>query len=391
MSEQNSPLQPQITTPSEQSTNKAASYLAQEFGTWKSRFSDQPALTQRFLEAQGRKLADALVQHSSQARFTLPDRIVMSAPLPEGEKNQIVSVPSELREQTVGGLLERIKQTGLGIILRQRLDGLDSSATPAVATSVGLIRFAIANHMVHNMLPAGRTVTYMAAFDEEIPNIPVADELEPSSAITATTDVIVEADQGSDEEVRGELIVPYIPAARHFYLPQWVAFDDQDHLLVNTVSEAEAHMASMQRFLGVLHAAVSLAPYVVADPEYQQKRYGILGQLVNQGRALARYQTHEIIETIKRRAIAQSLNRGLSLSLPYFDDQDLEMKVHSFNVIPTGRIMFVPAFVVLSSRKEQVKVAQDTRLSPSTRKHLLDELHTLEQVFETSDFPQETK
>ncbi len=47
----------------------------------------------------------------------------------------------------------------------------------------------------------------------------------------------------------------------------------------------------MQRYLFVLHAAVALAPYVVADEEYGRKRYGMLGQLVNQGRALARYQT----------------------------------------------------------------------------------------------------
>jgi hypothetical protein len=45
--------------------------------------------------------------------------------------------------------------------------------------------------------------------------------------------------------------------------------------------------------------------------------------------------------------------------------------------------MFVPAFVVLASRREEVKVAQDTRLSPSTRKHLLDELKVLEKAFAT--------
>ena len=50
-------------------------------------------------------------------------------------------------------------------------------------------------------------------------------------------------------------------------------------------------MASMQRLLEVLHWRVALAPYIVADEEYQQKRYGMLGQLVNQGRALARYET----------------------------------------------------------------------------------------------------
>jgi hypothetical protein len=124
-----------------------------------------------------------------------------------------------------------------------------------------------------------------------------------------------------------------------------------------------------------------LAPYFIADEEYQRKRYGMLGQLVNQGRAMARYQTAEIIRTIKSRAAAQNLNRGLSLSLPYFDDQSLQIKTHDFEVIPAGRIMFVPAFVVRAAREEQAKVAQDTRLDPSTRKHLLEELKTLETAF----------
>jgi hypothetical protein len=231
------------------------------------------------------------------------------------------------------------------------------------------------------MLPAGRSVTYVPAEGEEIPTVPVSDELEPASAITATTDAI--AEEGRAEESRGELQVPYTPAARKFYLPRWVAFDDEGRLLVGSISEAEAHVASMQRFLGILHVAVSLAPYTVADEDYQRKRYGMLGQLINQGRALARYQVGEIIQTIKRRAAAHDLNRGLSLSLPYFDDQALEMKLNNFEVIPAGRIMFVPAFVVRAAREEQVKVAQDTRLSHSTRLHLLTELKALEQDFET--------
>jgi hypothetical protein len=264
--------------------------------------------------------------------------------------------------------------------LRHRLVELEQSSDPAVAVSAGLIRYVTATHLVHHMLPAGRSVTYVPAEGEEIPTIPVADVLEPASAITARTDAIVE--EGEAEEGRGELQVPYAPAARKFYLPRWVAFDDEGRLLVNSVTEAEAHVTSMQRFLRILHLAVGLSPYMVADEDYQRKRYGMLGQLVNQGRALARYQTNEIIATIKRRAAAQDLNRGLSLSLPYFDDQALEIKLHDFEIIPAGRIMFIPAFVVRAAREEQGKVAQDTRLSHSTRVHLLSELKALERAFE---------
>jgi hypothetical protein len=120
---------------------------------------------------------------------------------------------------------------------------------------------------------------------------------------------------------------------------------------------------------------------MVADEDYQEKRYGVLGQLVNQGRALARYQVRKIIHTIQRRAAAQDLNRGLHLSLTYFDDQKLTIEDYDFDVIPAGRILFIPAFVVRAAHEQQVKVAQDTRLSPSTRRHLLTLLYLLGSAF----------
>ncbi len=356
-----------------------ASHLRDEYDRWCKLFDAQPILVQRFMESQARSLADALIQHQPQARFTLPETVVMDV---NGQPGRI---PQEFREQLAGGLIDRLTRADISLALRQRLAELEQSSNRAVALGAALIRHTTAMHMVHNMLPSGRSVTYVPDEGEETPTIPLASDLEAQSAITASTDAIAEEDQSDSEAGRGELLVPYVPAARRFYLPQWVAFDDKGKLLVNSTNEAEAHIASMQRFLGLLHAAVSLTPYIVADEEYQAKRYGMLGQLINQGRALARYETGEIINTIKRRASSQDLNRGLSLSLPYFDDQTLKMKTHDFEVIPAGRIMFVPAFVVRASEQEQAKVAQDTRLSPSTRKHLLAELHELEQAFDTQD------
>jgi hypothetical protein len=54
-------------------------------------------------------------------------------------------------------------------------------------------------------------------------------------------------------------------------------------------------------------------------------------------------------------------------------------------VIPAGRIMFIPAFVVRAAVEEQAKVAQDTRYNISTRKHLLDILRMLEAAFFNPD------
>jgi len=166
-----------------------------------------------------------------------------------------------------------------------------------------------------------------------------------------------------------------------FFLPQWVAFDDQAGLLVKSVQSAEAYLASMRNYMDILHAAVSIAPYVVADPVYQQKRFGMLGQMINQGRCLALYKTNQIIAEIKRRVAANDLNRGLGLSLPFFDDQDLKMRMLEIGVIPFGRIMFASAMVVRAMQEEAAKVAQDTRLNASTRRHLLIELYTLERAF----------
>jgi hypothetical protein len=372
----------QTDLPSKAARN-AVNPLRGEYAGWKALLEAQPGLVQRFFEAQGRVLAEALSRREAgnQLRFTLPDRVALTA----SDPGTLESVPPEFREQLAGGLIDRLTRANLAQAVRQRLSELEQSPNRAVALSAGLLRFAAAEHLVHNLLPSGHTVQYVAADDEEIPSLPVAEPEETQSAITAASDAIAEepgdAKEAAGEAGRGELQVPYVPAARRFYLPQWVAFDADGQLLVNSTGEAESHIGSMQRFLALLHMAISLAPYIVADEDYQQKRYGMLGQLVNQGRALALYRTNEIVQTIWRRAKAQDLNRGLSVSLPYFDDQDLRLRLHSFEIIPTGRILFVPSYVEHAAIAEQAKVAQDTRLSNSTRQHLLAELRLLEVAF----------
>ncbi len=354
-----------------------ASHLRRELEERESLFSAQPRMVQHFLQAQATQLAQSALERPPQVRFTLPDQVVTQPSTGTEAKPQ--PVPPEAREQLIGGLMDRLTRVDTRLAIRQRFSELEQSPLLSVAVSGSLVRHATARHLIHAMLPSGRSVRYVTHDGEGIPSIPTGDALEVVSAITQATDAI--AEEGQADAGRGELQVPYVPAALRFYLPQWVAFDDQDHLLVGSVAEAEAHVASMQRYLGILHAAVGLAPYMVADEDYQTKRYGMLGQLVNQGRALSRFETREIIQTIKSRAERDDLNRGLSLSLPFFDDQTLEMKTHDFEVIPTGRIMFVPAFVVRAAREESAKVAQDTRLDPSTRRHLIEELDLLLQAF----------
>ncbi len=352
-------------------------HIQEEYESRQALYDAQTLLVQRFLETQAAQIAESISRTQPQSKIILPDRVTVTAK--PGIPPTVEIVPAEYREQMVGGIIDRLTRTDLRALLRNRLIELEEMDQPAVSVSAMLLRHAVAIHLVHRMLPSGRSVNYRALEGDEIPTIPVTVEDELASAITAETDAI--AEEESAEENRGELLVPYVPAARRFYLPQWVAFDDDCRLLLNSINEAEAAIASMQQFLVILHMAISLAPYFIFDAEYQRKRYGMLGQLVNQGRKLAEYEVREMIETIQRRAAASDLNRGLSLSVPYFDDQNLVLATHDFVVIPGGRVMFVPAFVVQAVREEQVKVAQDTRLSASSRKHLLAELQLFEAAF----------
>jgi hypothetical protein len=378
MTETSKPNRLRGTHASDRRTTSPEGHLRQELEAREALLAAQPRLVQHFLQTQAIMLSQAAFDKPPQVRFSLPDQLV--AEVPGRGEAKLVAVPADHRDQLVGGLLDRLTRIDTRLAMRQRLTELEQSPHPSVVAAAQLIRHATARHMIYAMLPSGRSVRYLAAEGDAIPSIPAGDRLELVSAITQASDAI--AEEGQEEAGRGDLQVPYVPAALRFYLPQWVAFDDEDRLLVGSLAEAEAHIASMQRYLAVLHAAVGLAPYMVADDDYQAKRYGMLGQLVNQGRALARFETRDIIRTIQRRAEADDLNRGLSLSLPYFDDQDLEMRSRDFEIIPSGRIMFVPAFVVRAAREEAAKMAQDTRLDPSTRRHLVDELGMLERAFE---------
>ncbi len=356
--------------------------LSEDYERHQKLFNAQPVIVQHFLEAQGKQIAEAIVDGNSQVNFILPDRVVCT--LEHVDQTALVSIPQLQRPRSAGSFFNRFRKVELYKELRHLFNELEQSPDRAVSVASGLQRHATVSHMVHNMLPAGRMVSYrLDSDDETIPTIPEGDDLEPQSAITADTDAI--AEEGKAEEGRGELLVPFVPYARKFYVPQWIAFDENGKLLAKSVDEAAAHVKSMQRFMEVLFLSVALAPYFSTDKEYAQKRYSMLGQLVNQGRALAIYQAKEIIARIKERAEAGSLNRGLRLSLPYFDDQELRLDVSNFEVIPAGRIMFVPAFVVRAVEQEEVKVSQDTRFNPSTRKHLLNLLDLLEQAFVTKN------
>ena len=111
--------------------------------------SIQPPLTQRFVEAQARHLADAIVQRAQQVRFSLPDQVIGP-----GSDARPVTVSTGYREQVVGGtgFLDRFARTDARKAIAQRLQELELMSNREVSISARLLRHATVIYMVHGML-----------------------------------------------------------------------------------------------------------------------------------------------------------------------------------------------------------------------------------------------
>src|SRR5512140_1751384 len=132
-----------------QNPASSTSLLRQEFDQAAELLRLQPPLTQRFVEGQARHLAEAIVQHTPQLRFSLPDQVVGP-----GSDARPVAVPTDYREQIIGntGLLDRVARVDLRKAVGQRLQELELAPHREVSISAKLLRYATAIYMVHGML-----------------------------------------------------------------------------------------------------------------------------------------------------------------------------------------------------------------------------------------------
>jgi hypothetical protein len=349
--------------------DRSASQLACEFDRTSQLYHAQPVRSQHFLDQQAATIVSALEKGRAAIRYQLPERAILDG----GES---LVLPPAIRRRVVHFSMR--DSTGPCPGLVRHLTEMERGLNPALSACAKILRFALANSIVHSLLPDGRPVRYQPENGDEIPSIPV--DAAPPATWLAEKDAAAELN--SFRGNGGGLQVPYVAEARRFYLPQWVAFGEADRLLVGSLAEAKASIASLEKSVHLLQSAVSICPSVVVDETYQRKRAGLLGQLVNQGRALARFYTQEIILKIHSRAADGTLNRGLSLSLPYFDDGALSLRIYPVEIIPNGRAMFAPSFVVLAMRKTEEQILGDYRLNPSTRKHLLRQLISIEDAFQ---------
>jgi len=342
------------------SVNTSSGLMSKEYEYWYSLLTMQVEMQRQCLNLQAQKLADAISQGLAQVTITYPNFLVL--PISSNENQEVKS----LSLSEVGQNITLKQRRGLFTCqtllqaAQKQLANLEAASNSALAAFGGLLRFAVAHSLIHDCLPIGKEVFYAALPGEDIPGIP--QYINTGSSNTELSNKT---------------------HANRFYLPQWVAFGENGQLLVNSIAEAESCVISMLHYKDALYGAVTLAPYMVVDQVYQKKYYGILGQLVNQCRSFCTYRTQEIIATIQRRSANNSLNRGVWITLPYFDDQFLLLRKIEFEIIPRGRITFLPAFLNLAIQQQITMARHNTSLNYSTRKHLLVQLAMIQKAFDT--------
>jgi hypothetical protein len=101
------PKPQKISDPHPGLTDSVVSQLAQEYLGYQELIQMQPPLVQRFLETQASSMAEAVIQGLPQVRFTLPDRVVLQ------KQEKQIRPGTGGREQTTGGLMDRLARTDL--------------------------------------------------------------------------------------------------------------------------------------------------------------------------------------------------------------------------------------------------------------------------------------
>lgn len=323
----------------------------------------QPQAIQNFFQDQARLIIQALDAGKQRLRFAFPQYVMrpLSSIEPLYQKE---SLPPRHRRQQVGRSLPRNDSPDLMQNLIDRLSELRRSANAAISTCADLLCFILARQLLES-LPEGKP--FISQSD------PHLDSCASNPAISLNQTIQSESGNQKTE--------PCAETMPCFYLPQWVAFNTNGELIASTEQEAKERIHFMENYMHRLLLVLAIDPAITEEKAFQQRYYGMVSQWTHQGRAYAQYQTLQIIRTIRQRAQQNSLNRGLSLSLPFFDDQAMELRTFDFEVIPPGRILFEPFFVVQAVEDAKARVSIDPSFNDTTRQHLLAELELLQKSF----------
>ncbi len=290
-------------------------------------FESQSLETRHFLFNQAGQIWKAVQKGALYYKFQLPAEVNLSSSKDHTPGHRI---PGFKRNQHVLNLSAFTRQSreSSTASFTKRLEQMERENNPVLRDSARLVRYATARHIVFNELEVGMPAN--------------------------------QPDQ--------------------FYKPAWI-FIQQGKLLAPSIDEGRKILHKMEKYLHALRQACAIDRCIQADPAFQERFYGMGEQLTHQGRELANVMVIDLIKEIRARSNRNELNRGFTLSVPFFDDLELALRMHDFEVIPRGRIVFEPAFVVEAARKQQAVIAQDQDLSPNTQKYLLDNLRMIEKSF----------
>ncbi len=162
----------------------------------------------------------------------------------------------------------------------------------------------------------------------------------------------------------------------------YTAFDERGGQIIEPDSTADALIGQLSRRMDWLRTAEQLYPAWTTHDLYNHAAALLTAHLIEQGRALANYYTQQIIRDMRQEWRAGKITRGLTLFIPYLDERLYRMQKYKVIVIPTGRILFRPEFVIGACRLAERDVRKDPDLSQSTRWQLLSQLDSISQAFE---------
>lgn len=162
------------------------------------------------------------------------------------------------------------------------------------------------------------------------------------------------------------------------------AFDKHERLLVSE-SLAGPRVQGLIRYVKWLRIAGQLYPPWTTSDRYNDLFSHLTALLTQQGRALARLYTNQLIEEVRTGWKTGEIARGLTLFVPYLDERTYQIARYSVIVTPGGRIPFRPQFIVSACRVAEREVRTHTAFTQSTRWQLLARLDQILQAFTRSE------
>ncbi|MGB9641176.1 MAG: hypothetical protein ACPL4H_09705, partial [Anaerolineales bacterium] len=191
----------------------------------------QPQTIQNLFHDQARVITQAIEAGKTHFRFAFPEYVMLplSSEQPVYHK---VSLAPRYRRQQIGNLLRANHGNDLLLNLIERFSELQRSHNAALATCAELLRFLVARQLLESLPENSECHNGNDSLLYEPATY-------PNTSPNQTTQFRQRLENGDDGHTR---ISP-------FFLPQWLAFDSNDVLIVPTVQDAKERIQFMQNYV----------------------------------------------------------------------------------------------------------------------------------------------